>query len=44
MEDQPPNKLLFLQNLPKEITELMLQALFKQFPGLTEVGDSTRPC
>jgi hypothetical protein len=36
-EDQPPNKLLFLQNLPAEITEIMLQTLFKQFPGLTEV-------
>jgi hypothetical protein len=36
-EDQPPNKLLFLQNLPNEITEIMLQTLFKQFPGLSEV-------
>mmetsp|Transcript_57364 Transcript_57364/g.151059 ORF Transcript_57364/g.151059 Transcript_57364/m.151059 type:complete len:255 (+) Transcript_57364:103-867(+) len=37
VEDQPPNKLLFLSNLPVEITEIMLQTLFKQFPGLDEV-------
>ena len=36
-EDLPPNSILFLQRLPVEVNELMLQALFKQFPGLQEV-------
>ena len=36
-EEQPPNKILFLQRLPAEVNEVMLQALFKQFPGLQEV-------
>lgn len=36
-EEQPPNKILFLQRLPVEVNEVMLQALFKQFPGLQEV-------
>lgn len=36
-EDLPPNSILFLQRLPAEVNELMLQALFKQFPGLQEV-------
>ena len=36
-EDLPPNSILFLQRLPAEVNELMLQALFKQFQGLQEV-------
>ena len=36
-EEQPPNKILFLQRLPVEVNEMMLQALFKQFQGLSEV-------
>lgn len=30
---QPPNRLLFVENLPDECTPLMLQMLFIQFPG-----------
>lgn len=30
---QPPNRLLFVENLPDECTPLMLQMLFSQFPG-----------
>ncbi|CAG8593071.1 5213_t:CDS:2 [Ambispora leptoticha] len=33
----PPNKILFLQNLPEDITEAMLTALFQQYPGFKEV-------
>jgi len=33
---QPPNKLLFVQNLPEQTTELMLNMLFQQFPGFKE--------
>eukprot|EP00802_Teleaulax_amphioxeia_P020931 Tamp_21242.p1 GENE.Tamp_21242~~Tamp_21242.p1 ORF type:complete len:242 (+),score=86.27 Tamp_21242:82-807(+) len=36
-EDAPPNKILFLQRLPVEVNDVMLQALFKQFDGLQEV-------
>ena len=36
-DDQPPNSILFLQRLPVEVNEAMLQALFKQFSGLQEV-------
>lgn len=36
-EEQPPNQILFLQRLPVEVNEVMLQALFKQFNGLQEV-------
>eukprot|EP00123_Amoebidium_parasiticum_P015249 comp22854_c1_seq1/m.36043 comp22854_c1_seq1/g.36043 ORF comp22854_c1_seq1/g.36043 comp22854_c1_seq1/m.36043 type:complete len:236 (-) comp22854_c1_seq1:69-776(-) len=36
-EDNPPHTILLLINLPEETTELMLQALFSQFPGLKEV-------
>jgi len=32
----PPNNILFIQNLPEECTELMLQMLFRQFPGYKE--------
>jgi len=37
MGEQPPNQILFLQNLPEETTEVMLQMLFNQFPGFKEV-------
>jgi RNA recognition motif-containing protein len=33
----PPNKLLFVQNLPDQTTELMLSMLFQQFPGFMKV-------
>jgi len=33
----PPNKLLFVQNLPPETTEMMLAMLFRQYPGFVEV-------
>ncbi|XP_072046042.1 U2 small nuclear ribonucleoprotein B''-like [Amphiura filiformis] len=32
-----PNQILFLQNLPEETSELMLQMLFNQFQGFKEV-------
>lgn len=34
---EQPNSILFLTNLPQETTEMMLQMLFNQFPGLKEV-------
>ncbi|XP_071716343.1 U2 small nuclear ribonucleoprotein B''-like [Rutidosis leptorrhynchoides] len=34
---QPPNNILFIQNLTHDTTEDMLQLLFKQFPGFKEV-------
>ncbi|KAI8927433.1 hypothetical protein BC831DRAFT_452342 [Entophlyctis helioformis] len=33
----PPNSILFVQNLPTDITEPVLAALFRQFPGFKEV-------
>lgn len=36
-EENPPHTILLLINLPEETTELMIQALFEQFPGLKEV-------
>lgn len=36
-DEEPPNKILFLERLPAEINDQMLHALFKQFPGLKEV-------
>uniref|UniRef100_A0A0W0G234 RRM domain-containing protein n=1 Tax=Moniliophthora roreri TaxID=221103 RepID=A0A0W0G234_MONRR len=33
----PPNKILFLQNLPESVTKDQLTALFSQYPGLHEV-------
>lgn len=32
----PPNKILFVENLPEACTELMLSMLFQQFPGYKE--------
>lgn len=32
-----PNKILFLDGLPEQTTELMLQMLFQQFMGYKEV-------
>jgi U2 small nuclear ribonucleoprotein B'' len=32
-----PNNILFIQNLPHETTDIMLQVLFKQYPGFREV-------
>ncbi|VFQ93787.1 unnamed protein product [Cuscuta campestris] len=33
----PPNKILFVQNLPHQTTPMMLQMLFSQYPGFKEV-------
>ncbi|CAG8524471.1 5972_t:CDS:2 [Paraglomus occultum] len=33
----PPNKILFIQNLPADVTEQSLTALFQQYPGFKEV-------
>ncbi|CAD7699815.1 unnamed protein product [Ostreobium quekettii] len=33
----PPNKILFIQNLPEATNERMLSMLFQQFPGFKEV-------
>ncbi|CAE6447013.1 unnamed protein product [Rhizoctonia solani] len=33
----PPNKILFLQNLPTDVRQEQLLALFGQYPGLAEV-------
>ncbi|KAF9048264.1 RNA-binding domain-containing protein [Hymenopellis radicata] len=33
----PPNKILFLQNLPETVTQAQLIALFSQYPNLYEV-------
>ncbi|CAH9109681.1 unnamed protein product [Cuscuta epithymum] len=33
----PPNKILFVQNLPHQTTPMMLQMLFLQYPGFKEV-------
>lgn len=35
--DETPNPILFVQNLPPESTELMVQMLFQQFPGYKSV-------
>lgn len=32
-----PNKILFLENLPVQAKEEMLQTLFQQYPGYSEV-------
>lgn len=37
VEDQEPNKILFLTRLPDETNEAMLTILFNQFPGYKEV-------
>lgn len=34
---QPPNKILFVQNLPEATNAAMLTMLFQQFPGFREV-------
>lgn len=33
----PPNKILFLQNLPETVSKEQLTALFAQYPNLYEV-------
>eukprot|EP01110_Echinostelium_bisporum_P012328 TRINITY_DN6836_c0_g1_i1.p1 TRINITY_DN6836_c0_g1~~TRINITY_DN6836_c0_g1_i1.p1 ORF type:complete len:225 (-),score=74.08 TRINITY_DN6836_c0_g1_i1:38-712(-) len=33
----PPNKILFVENLGNDVTDVMLQTLFEQFPGFKEV-------
>ena len=34
---EPPNRILFVQNLPEESTELMVTVLFQQFPNFESV-------
>uniref|UniRef100_A0A1J3CFX2 U2 small nuclear ribonucleoprotein B n=1 Tax=Noccaea caerulescens TaxID=107243 RepID=A0A1J3CFX2_NOCCA len=36
-EAMPPNKLLFIENLPYETTSTMLEFLFVQYPGFKEI-------
>lgn len=36
-KQQPPNKILFVENLPEQCTDLMLSMLFQQFAGYKEV-------
>jgi len=33
----PPNKILFVENLPEQASDMMLSMLFQQFPGFKEV-------
>lgn len=33
----PPNKVLFVQNLPEDCSDMMLQPLFQTYPGFKEV-------
>jgi len=33
----PPNKIIFVENLPEQVNEMMLSMLFQQFPGFKEV-------
>lgn len=33
----PPNKILFVENLPEQVNEMMLSMLFQQFPNYKEV-------
>lgn len=37
VQEQPPNCILFLTNLPEETNDMMLSMLFNQFPGFKEV-------
>jgi len=33
----PPNNIVFVENLPEQVNEMMLSMLFQQFPGFKEV-------
>ncbi|KAG8937019.1 hypothetical protein FRC02_008126 [Tulasnella sp. 418] len=33
----PPNRVLFIQNLPTDVTQAVLQELFGQYPNLSDV-------
>ena len=35
-----PNQILFVENLPDQVNEMMLSMLFQQFPGFKEVTPS----
>ena len=37
MQMEVPHKILFLTELPEDVTEMMLSMLFTQFPGFKEV-------
>ena len=41
---EPPNKILFVQNLPEATNSQMLSMLFQQFPGFKEVRPPAPPC
>lgn len=36
-EAATPNNILFIENLPHETTSMMLELLFRQYPGFREV-------
>lgn len=36
-ESAAPNNILFIENLPHETTSMMLELLFRQYPGFKEV-------
>lgn len=37
IEQADPNNTVFVENLPEQVNEMMLQMLFQQFPGFREV-------
>jgi len=37
IEATPPNRILFVENLPNEASQMMVAMLFQQYPGFTEV-------
>eukprot|EP01133_Synstelium_polycarpum_P009732 gene9732-11366_t len=39
--EAPPNKVLFIENLPEKCEEMMLQMLFSQFQGFQSVSMTT---
>ncbi|CAG8608688.1 1290_t:CDS:2, partial [Paraglomus occultum] len=36
-EHEPINRILYIQNLPSDVTDEMLSCLFQQYPGFKEV-------
>jgi len=36
-KQQPPNKILFVENLPEDCSDIRLSMLFQQYPGFKEV-------
>jgi len=37
IETTPPNRILFVENLPSEATQMMVAMLFQHYPGFGEV-------